>query len=447
MNLLIPQGRISDKYLVRAAQEMGHRVYLMCNLQEPDRLGEVEKACQPDVWIPLPSRFELKLSHEDYASWYHEKIRVCVAYNEIIVILPCSSMDVVMDEVAMVNEDFTLLGIHPEQAEFFRDKTVYLPAMAEAGILVPKIYEIVEPNDEPKNYDLPYPVIAKPGLGCGGWGIYIASDEERLRWFFSASNNPSSFTDNALFYQDRDFAGEPKSYLHFGMGGRYLVQEYLDGPCISLAGTTSDGIPKLDLAYDIGITAPPTCAEINFGWPSAHRNIEAAITRLLASYSKCGTTFPDGAWMADTILHDRELWLVDFSVRMSSSGTKMLYHACGNLSYAKDVIHATLGDTWKITGTNPKFPTYYSFIPFPKGKISNVKYPDNNASYMNHKGDTRLVEIVTPIQGNGRVFEMRNDTQVADRGWIVSISNIGTRSNAQELVEQYIKGIKFDINT
>lgn len=185
MNLLIPHGRASDQYLVRAAQEMGHSVHLMCNLQERDRRNEVGRTCLPDVWVPLATRFDLKLSHEDYLKWYHEKIRTHVADNDIEGILPCSSMDIVVNEVARVNEEFDLRGINDVQAAFFGDKTTYLPIMEEAGIRVPKTYEIVEPSDEPKNYDLPYPVIAKPGLGCGGYGIFIARTEGDLRWFFN----------------------------------------------------------------------------------------------------------------------------------------------------------------------------------------------------------------------------------------------------------------------
>jgi hypothetical protein len=435
MNLLIPHGRTSDQYLVRAAQDMGHCVYLMCNLHDRDRLREVAQCCLPDGWIPLPSRFSLKLSQEDYASWYQEQIRTCVADKGIEAILPCSSMDVVMDEVAQVNEDFTLLGVTPEQSAFFRDKTIYLPAMEACGIRVPKTYEIVEPSDEPKNYDLPYPVIAKPGLGCGGYGIFVARTEGDLRRFFNHSDDEDGFSERALFYQDRDFTGRPKSYLHYGYGGRYIIQEYITGPCISIAGTTNYGVPQLDLAYDIGITEPPTCAEINFGWPSIHTEAEESARRLVHSLGKNKLESPNGAWMADTILRGGELWLVDFSVRMSSSGTKMLYHACGDLSYPTNVINAALGEEWRQVVVEPHDAVYYSFLPFPKGMISDVKYPDIHRSF---------VETALPVQDGKRVFEMRNDVQVADRGWVVAVSDTGTREDAQTPVDSFIADIQYD---
>jgi len=436
MNLLIPHGRTADKYLVQAAQDMDHCVHLMCNLQERSRQRDVGRECLPDVWVPLPSRYDLKLSLEDYQKWYHEQIRTYVADHDIHAILPCSSMDVVMDEVAQINEDFTLLGVTPEQAAFFRDKTVYLPAMIAAGIRVPEIYEIVEPSGEPENYDIPYPCIAKPGLGCGGYGIFISEAEYNLRRFFGHSDNTDGFSERAFFYQDKDFAGRPKSYRHYGYGGRYLIQKYLTGPCISLSGTTVNGVPQLDLVYDIGITDPPTCAEINFGWPSIHPEAEVAARRLVDSLRKNKLEPPDGAWMADAILHEGELWLVDFSVRMSSSGTKMLYHTCNDLSYPTNVINAALGEEWRMITPKPVIPTYYSFIPFPKGKLSNIRYPDAS----------QLEEIVLSVEEGERVFEMRNDVQVADRGWIVATSPNGTRDDAEDIVKTFISNVQYDVN-
>jgi hypothetical protein len=86
--------------------------------------------------------------------------------------------------------------------------------------------------------------------------------------------------------------------------------------------------------------------------------------------------------------------------------------------------------------TQPVIPTYYSFLPFPKGRISNIKYPDAS----------QLDETVLSVKEGGRVFMMRNDVQVADRGWVVAVSNSGTRDDAQKLVESFIAGIQYDIN-
>lgn len=147
--------------------------------------------------------------------------------------------------------------------------------------------------------------------------------------------------------------------------------------------------------------------------------------------------------MADAILKDGELWLVDFAPRMSSSGTKMMYHACGDLSYASNVIIATLKDElwkwhWGLAG-GMRHRVFYSFIPFPKGRITNIKYPEIE--------DHQLVEVATPVADDDRLFEMRNDVQVADRGWLVAVSDTDSKTNVQELVESYIAGIRYDVDS
>jgi len=140
--------------------------------------------------------------------------------------------------------------------------------------------------------------------------------------------------------------------------------------------------------------------------------------------------------MADAILHEGELWLVDFSARMSSSGTKMLYHTCDDLSYPTNVINAALGEEWRMINPKPAIPTYYSFLPFPKGKISNIQYPDAS----------QLDEIVLSVEEGGRVFEMRNDVQVADRGLVVATSPDGTRNDAEDTVLSFINNIQYDVD-
>lgn len=440
MNLLVPHGLGTDRYLVEAAKAMGHTVHFMCNVQEMDRLDSIRMACDPDVWVAVPTRFDQKMCNEEYLDWYAGFMTSYVKDHKISAILPCTSMDIVSLEVAQVNEWFGLPGITPEQARMFRDKAEYLPLLESEGVPTPRIYEIVRPRDEPRDYDLPYPVLAKPGLGSGGYGIYVAEDIGKLKWFFGPSDNPDGFSERALFYQDRDFANRPKSYLHFGMGGRYVVQEYVEGPCISLAGTTAGGVLELDLAYDIGITPPPTCAEVTFAWPSSHAIADAAErcrAGVEAAFASVG--LPDGAWMLDAIWDGRELLVVDFSPRMSSSGTKMLYHTCGSPAYAANVISCMLHGTrdFKVT---PKTPTSYHMLPFPKGKLTNIRYPDLGVD-----SHAVIAEKELPIQGEGRVFEMRNDIQVSDRGWVVGQALEGDREGADHIVERFIEGIEYDL--
>jgi len=443
MNLLIPHGRMADKYLSWAAQEMGHAVHFMCNYQETNKLGETRRDCLPNYWKPVQTRFDLDMNHATYQHWYAEQIRNYVVDNGIDAILPCSSMDAVMREVAWVNEDLNLPGIRPHQARFVADKSVYLQDMKESGILVPDIYEIVEPGSEPTNYDIRYPCIAKPALGCGGFGVFIAYNADQLKWFFGSSDRPSDFSERGAFYQDHDENGKPKSYLHFGMGGRYIIQKYLPGPCVSVSGVTTKSVLDLSCVYDIGVTKPPTCSEMIHSWPCDLLRADSVAELVLSKINRKfrhRELFPDGAFMADFILHEHDLYLIDFSTRMASAGTKVLYHACEDrLSYPRNVVHAVLGEYEKIVEENPTKPTHCEYFPFPKGRLSNVSYPDITES------DTAVIEeCVTPIQDGSYVYEMRNDVQVLDRGWVNAVGK--TRHDARSLVEMYISGIQYDVD-
>ena len=139
--------------------------------------------------------------------------------------------------------------------------------------------------------------------------------------------------------------------------------------------------------------------------------------------------------MLDTIYDGERLWVVDCSPRMSSSGTKMLMHSCGNPAYAANVISALLyGDVDFYT--KPQYAVYYEIPDIPKGKVS-ASYPD--PAGLSGPNNTRVVEV---MQANERVFEPRNDVQASDRGWVVSVGD--SRENAQLMTEIYLDSITYD---
>ena len=440
-NLLIPYGGPTDVHFIEAAHEMGHKVVQMSNFQEVGRQERLMNECGADHFQVVPSRFELDLNHAEYMKAYKRIIRGAVEMHDIDAILPTSSLGFVMEQVADVNAYFGLPGIQPHHADLYNDKTEYLPLFADAGVLVPEIYEIVPAGQTPSSYDIPYPAIAKPGLGSGGYGVYVATNEERMRWFFSSSDNPDAFGKRALFYQDKDEDGNPRCYVHFGMGGRYLVQEYMPGPCISLVGhANEDGVPQLDLAYDITVTAVPYCSEIAFGYPSRFEGVEEAAEDLVESMAEVAE-FPPGAWMADAIYSDGSLYLVDLACRASSSGTKMLSHVSEDRNqYPRRVIEAVLDGQCGLP-PEPVRDTFYSFIPFHKGKIVELEYPD--LSEIPNRDGASIVEIETPLEEGERVSEMRNDVQVADRGFVVAEAESGKRKEAEALVADYLNTVRY----
>ena len=431
MNILIPTASTMDVYMVRAAQEMGHTVHQLC-MQDGWRVGSIREACGADHFHTMPSRFEAGLDRTSYKEMHREMMYTISDDYDIEMLLPTSSLDFSMDDIADVNYQYGYPGIRPTHAEMFRDKTNYLPFLASMGINVPAIYEIVEPNGRPTRDDFPYPVIAKPGYGTGGFGVCVVDSPEKLNWMFSASDNPNGFSERAMFNQDLDENGNPFCYVHSGFGGRYMIQEYMEGPCISLVGTAKRGKLELELYYDINVTEAPYCSEISFGWPSNVPGLYREAERLTALLGT-NLRFPDGAWMADTIYKDGQLYLIDLSCRASSSGTKILYHVCDDrLIYPKKVIECQRGDIL-TSFVMPGREAFYSYIPFPKGRITDIKYPEAD--------NPAIVEVIRQLGGEGHTSEMRNDVQVVDRGCVVAESD--TRETAERAVVGFINAIQY----
>ena len=431
MKILIPTASSMDVYMVRAAQEMGHEVHQLC-MQDEWRVDSIRDACQADFFHVMPSRFEARMDRDDYKNFHRDMMAGIVNGCGIDVLLPTSSLDFSMDDIAAINDYFGLPGISPQHAEMFRDKANYLPYLASVGIDVPDVHEIVEPYSRPTRDDFPYPVIAKPGYGSGGFGVYVVDSPEKLHWLFGASDNPDGFSDRAFFNQDQDENGDPFCYVHTGFGGRYLIQDYMEGQCISLVGIAKDGELELHLAYDINVTEPPYCSEISFGYPSTIPYVHKAaerLTRLLEAHLR----FPNGGWMADTIYKDGNLYLVDLSCRVSSSGTKMMYHTCvDRLAYPKRVIQAVTDGNMDENWTEADRGAFYSYMPFRKGKIEDVEYPE---------ATDLIVEVNKTVEVGDRTTEMRNDVQVVDRGHVAAEAD--SRAEAEEAVTDFLSNITY----
>ncbi|MEH6376337.1 ATP-grasp domain-containing protein [Streptomyces sp. KLMMK] len=112
-----------------------------------------------------------------------------------------------------------------------------------------------------------YPVVLKPSIGTGGYGVVSAADADELRWHFAEVLDESE-----------------------GTGGVPLVEEFLVGPAVSAEVLYSGGTPHVlgisdrlmsELPYfmELAIRSPVDLS------PRVHRRIEricADLARLLA---------------------------------------------------------------------------------------------------------------------------------------------------------------------
>ena len=186
-----------------------------------------------------------------------------------------------------------LVGITEEQSNILSDKENYTSHAYNLGIPVPMTHTSLRKN---------FPVVAKPANGTGGIGIKVIQNWSQYKYFL-----------DDIHYNDLD--------------SRYIFQEYIDGPTVSVSGRIVNGKFILDCIYDIEISDLPFRAETGFTWPSKS---SVAVQCDIGNYCKImceSLDYKNGPFMADFVLKDEVPYLVDFSPRLSTSGQTIIKYS------------------------------------------------------------------------------------------------------------------------
>ena len=186
-----------------------------------------------------------------------------------------------------------LVGITEEQSNILSDKENYTAHAYNLGIPVPMTHTSLRKN---------FPVVAKPANGTGGIGIKVIQNWSQYKYFL-----------DDIHYNDLD--------------SRYIFQEYIDGPTVSVSGRIVNGKFILDCIYDIEISDLPFRAETGFTWPSKS---SVAVQCDIGNYCKImceSLDYKNGPFMADFVLKDEVPYLVDFSPRLSTSGQTIIKYS------------------------------------------------------------------------------------------------------------------------
>ena len=186
-----------------------------------------------------------------------------------------------------------LVGITEEQSNILSDKENYTAHAYNLGIPVPMTHTSLRKN---------FPVVAKPANGTGGIGIKVIQNWSQYKYFL-----------DDIHYNDLD--------------SRYIFQEYIDGPTVSVSGRMVNGKFILDCIYDIEISDLPFRAETGFTWPSKS---SVAVQCDIGNYCKImceSLDYKNGPFMADFVVKDEVPYLVDFSPRLSTSGQTIIKYS------------------------------------------------------------------------------------------------------------------------
>lgn len=269
--------------------------------------------------------------------------------------------------IAHLNTFLEIPGLNFDYVFNIYDKLAYQLNLEGAGILLPKILGCYEPYSEEYFYnDSLFPAIAKPVRGTGSLGVKVLRSSQEANEFFKNYDVPFN---NFCEKGDAGF----KHYDYHCLNGQYLLQEYLEGDVISVAGHVVDNKTGIDLIYDIDSSSLPYRAETGFTYPSKHncnKKLTPIIEKIVSTINLNNTPF-----MMDFILHNDNYYLIDLSARFSTSAQQILAYL-GEEDYAYNVVNKILNSVDFDLKINESIAIRY--LPLDRGTIDNISIDTTN---------------------------------------------------------------------
>jgi len=185
-----------------------------------------------------------------------------------------------------------LVGITKEQSDILSNKQRYTEYAYKLGIPVPRT----------QAYIAKFPVIAKPANGTGGIGIKVLNNDSEYDHF-----------KKDIHYNDLD--------------SHYIFQEVIEGPTVSVSGRIVNGECIIDCIYDIEVSNLPFRAETGFTWPSKSSTIVQQDIKHYCRTMCESLDYTNGPFMADFVVQNETAYLVDFSLRLSTSGQTIIKYS------------------------------------------------------------------------------------------------------------------------
>lgn len=202
--------------------------------------------------------------------------------------ITCGASDVGVLTASLLCQKYGLPGLAPDIARNVKDKGVMIEAFRRHGVPHPE-YQVLEDAETPVS--LEYPLITKPVDKSGSRGINVARNAEELKAALADS-----------------FASSDSK--------RVIVEEYMQGPEVSVEILVQDGEPHIIQITDKLTTGEPHFIEIGHSQPSAlPPEALEAISRV--AYDACKAVGVDnGCGHAEIILTERGPKMVEIAGRL-----------------------------------------------------------------------------------------------------------------------------------
>jgi carbamoylphosphate synthase large subunit len=303
-----------------------------------------------------------------------------------------------MKLIAEINSKFDLPGIKLKSYEKIKEKIVYYKIWKDLKIDVPKTYQIVK-NKKTLNTvssNIKFPCLVKPSAGMSSMGIKIISSRDSLEDFFKDVD--------VKVHDYQESHGEKfKNFEYYSTDSDYIIQEYIDGPVISVIGHMLNKSLSLDFFYDIESKSYPYAAETALVYPSKYfsndlyENIKTKLEKFISLIE-----LDDCPFMLDVILKDGNIYFIDFAARISA-GCHLLQYA-GENHYASKLVNSILKNKNMLLNTNKC--SMKRDLGLKPGFIKSIEI----------KKDFLADYVKLPI--NSKVNLPRNDVSISNNGYV-----------------------------
>jgi len=202
--------------------------------------------------------------------------------------ITCGASDVGVMTCALLCKKYNLPGMSPEIALKVKDKGAMIEAFSKYGVAHPKYQIVNSPNEK---IDLDYPVITKPVDNSGSRGINVATDVEELK--------------SALEYS-----------LSCSKSNCVIVEEYMDGPEVSVEILVQNGQPYIIQVTDKITTGEPRFIETGHSQPSQLPKESVEAIKKLAYDATISVGIQDGCCHAEIKLTSKGPKMVEIAGRL-----------------------------------------------------------------------------------------------------------------------------------
>ena len=301
--------------------------------------------------------------------------------------------------IACLNQAFHLSGVNCSMAQLWRYKTAYLKYFKQLGFKTPQLYQTLSPGEEPDLSSIPsFPVICKPDSGSGSSGVFLVKSPDMLLWFFQPDpcQNLSKFEKYwRVRFKNKKYA----NYVYQDCGSNYIVEEFIQGPLLSVVGIKAVNGIEISVIFKIGPSAPPFRSEHEFliPYPDDQKAVEKAQSLVYRLVKE--SVFPYGPFMLDFIISSKgEFYLIDAAPRMSATASAFFKPCYNDIYYDRRAIMAFLGRPIDIQKrSKPLNHLCLRRLPLPRGRFIRFSQKEPFSDYVvSWKFTLRPGDIIYP---------------------------------------------------